>query len=141
APFHRGLRAVAAEPPGSALDALCEPVAKSPAPADQLQHPVGTGDLPPLEIEPPLPLREPALLEALHHPADHPAELVDVHARAIGLRVEPGDAALVGGADGPARARPALVLRLVDDLVLVGPLADDRHVTVVHAARVALVPA
>src|SRR5216117_2058453 len=137
----RGLRRLAAELLGGALDALGEQVAESLAPADHLQQPVGAGDVAPLEIEPHLLLREPALLEALHHPADHPAELVDVHARAVGLRVEPGHGALVGGADRPARARPALVLRLVDGLALVRPLPDDRHVAVVHAARVALVPA
>src|SRR5947199_357454 len=70
-----------------------------------------------------------------------PVSIVAVQARAVGLRVEPGHGALVGGADRPARARPPLVLRLVDGLALVRPLPDDRHVAVVHAARVALVPA
>src|SRR5437660_399444 len=135
------LRRLAAELLGRALDALGEQVAESLALADHLQQAVGAGDVAPLEVEAHLLLGEPALLEAFHHPADHPAELVDVHAGAVGLRVEPRDGALVGGADRPARARPALVLRLVDDLALVGTLADDRHVAVVHPARVALMPA
>src|SRR5919201_1086298 len=137
----RRLGRLAAELLGGTLDALREQIAESFALADHLQQPIRAGDVAPLEVEAHLLLAEPALLEALHHPADHPAELVDVHARAIGLRVEPRNTALVGGADRPARARPTLVLRLVDDLAFVWSLADHRHVTVMHAAGVALMPA
>src|SRR5262249_10241216 len=80
-----------------------------------------------------------AFFQSLHHPADDPAELVDVYTRTVRLRVQPGHATLIGGADGPARAGPAFVFRLVDDLALVRALADDRHVAVVHAAGVGLV--
>src|SRR5262249_5473028 len=106
---------------------------------DHLQQTVGAGNVAPLEIEPDLLLREPALFQSLHHPADDPAELVDVYTRTVRLRVQPCDTALIGGADGPARAGPAFVFRLVDDLALVRALTDQRHVAVVHAAGVALV--
>src|SRR5262249_52493343 len=105
---------------GGALHALGEQGAAALASADHLAEAVGALDIAPLEVEADLLLREPALLQALHHPAAHPAKLVDVEAGAIELGVEPGHAVLVGGdADGPAGARPALVLRLVDDRALV----------------------
>src|SRR5262249_6858925 len=134
-----GLRAFAADLLRRALDALREQITESFALVDHLQQTVGAGNVAPLEIEPDLLLREPAFFQSLHHPADDPAELVDVYTRTVRLRVQPGHATLIGGADGPARAGPAFVFRLVDDLALVRALADDRHVAVVHAAGVALV--
>src|SRR3989475_7339989 len=139
---NRGVLGGAAELLGRALDALGQQVAEALALADHLDQPVGALNIAPLEVEAHLLRREPPLFEALHHPAAHPAELVDVQAGAIELCVEPRHAVDVGGdPDRPAGARPALVLRLVHHLALVRPLADDGHVAVVHAAGVALVAA
>src|SRR5262249_39699644 len=110
-------------------------------PADHLDESVRSLGIPPREPEAQLLLGDVALLLTFHHPAAEPAELVDVDAGAVDLRVEPRDGDRVGAPDGPAAARPALVLRLVDDLPLVLPLRQYLHVAVVHAARVALVPA
>src|SRR5262245_5334726 len=116
----RRVLGLATEPLGGALHTLGEEIAEPLALDDHLQQTVGALDIAPLEIEAHLLLREPALLEALHYPADHPAELIDVDTGPVALRVEPGDALLIGGADRPAAARPSLVLRLVDDRALVG---------------------
>src|SRR5262249_22553929 len=103
-----GLLRLAAELLGSALDAFAEDIAESFAAADHLDQPVGALDIAPLQLEPELLSGdEPALL-ALHHPAAHPAEFVDVEARAVELGVEPRDPLLVGGADRPPGTRPAL---------------------------------
>src|SRR4030095_3700750 len=108
---------------GGALDPLRENVAEALAIDDHLQQAVGAFGIAPLESEPDLLLGEGALLHALHHPAAHPAELVDVHAGAVQPRVEPGDGLLVGEADLPPRPRPALVLRFVHPLAGALPLA------------------
>src|SRR4030095_12696283 len=126
---------------GGALDPLRENVAEALAIDDHLQQAVGAFGIAPLESEPDLLLGEGALLHALHHPAAHPAELVDIHAGAVGPRVEPGDGVLVGDAERPAGARPALVLGVVDQLAGVGPAPDHLDVAVPHPARAALVSA
>src|SRR5262249_38753725 len=138
---HRAAGGLAADLLGGALDALGEHVAEALAVGDHLQEAIGALDVAPAEPEPHLRLGEVALVHALHHPAAHPAELVDVHARAVDAGVEPGDGLLVGEPDGPARPRPPLVLRLVDALAGVRPLADHLDVAVAHAAGVALVAA
>src|SRR5206468_831469 len=106
-----------------------------------LQQTMGALDVTPLELEAELLAGDIALLLAFHDPAAEPAPLVDVDAGAVALGVEPGDAVAVGRADRPAAAGPAFVLGLVDDLALLVPLPDDRHMAVVHAAGVALVAA
>src|SRR2546422_8467363 len=94
------------------------------------------------DLKPELLFRDVPLLLALHHPAADPAELVDIEARLVELGVQPGHAFDVAHrADGPAGARPALVLGLVDDRALALALPDDRHVAVVHAAGAALMAA
>ncbi len=123
------------------LYALGEHGAEALAVRDHLEQPSGALGVAPLELEAELLPGDVALLLALHHPPAHPAELVDVHARAVELGVQPRDLVPVGEADRPPRAGPALVLRLVDDLALVIAALDHRHVAVVHAARVALVAA
>src|SRR5262249_8273503 len=134
----RALRGLAADLLGRALDALGQHVAETLPVGDHLQELVGALGVAPRELEPHLLLGEIALLQALHHPAAHPAELVHVHARAIDAGVEPGDRVLVGEPDGPARAGPALVLGLVHPLALVAALGNDLDVAVAHAAGVAL---
>src|SRR5262249_43534967 len=81
-----GRLGVAADLLGRALDALGEDVAEALAPADHLDQTIGALDVTPPEPEAELLFGdEPALL-ALHHPATHPAELVDVEAGAVELR-------------------------------------------------------
>src|SRR5262249_39072583 len=109
--------------------------------ADHLEEPVGALDVAPPQSEPDLCLGEISLVHALHHPAADPAELVDVYAGAVDLRVEPGDRLLLGEADRPPGSRPALVLRLVDALPRVRAVPDHLDVAVAHAAGIALVPA
>src|SRR2546427_516620 len=122
---NRGVLGGAAELLGRALDALGQQVAEALALADHLDQPVGALNIAPLEVEAHLLRREPPLFEALHHPAAHPAELVDVQAGAIELCVEPRHAVDVGGdPDRPAGARPAPPLRLPHHLALVAPLHD-----------------
>src|SRR5207244_2685826 len=121
-----------------ALDALGEDVADALALDHEVEQLARALDVAPRQVEAELLLRDVALLDALHHPAAQPAPLVDVDARAIELGVQPAHLLRIGGADGPARARPALVLRLVDDRSLVRAAADHLHVAVVHATRVAL---
>src|SRR5919197_942974 len=125
---------------GRTLDALGQEVSEPLAMADHLGEPRGALDVAPRESEPELRLGDVAFLLTLHHPAADPAELVDVEARTVELGVQPGHALDVAhGADRPAGARPALVLRLVDDRALALALSDDGHVAVVHAAGAALV--
>src|SRR5439155_6454910 len=81
------------------------------------------------------------LFLALHDPANEPAELVDVHAGTINLRVEPGNGDRIGTAGGPASPRPALVLGLIDYFSLVQPRAQHLLVAVMHATGVALMAA
>ena len=79
----RALRRLAADLLGGALDALGEDVAEALALRDHLEQPVRAVHVAEAEPEADLLLGEVALLHALHHPAAHPAELVDVHAGAV----------------------------------------------------------
>src|SRR5262245_12931627 len=126
---------------GGAFDALGQHGAEPFAATDHLEQAAGALDVTPLELEAELLASDVALLLTLHDPAAQPAPLVHVDARLVALGVEPGDTVAIGGADCPAAAGPALVLGLVDDLALLVPVADDRHVAVVHPALVALMPA
>src|SRR5882724_1820765 len=126
---------------GGALDALGQEVPQPLPATDHLKETVGALDVAPLELDAELLAGDAALLLALHDPAAEPTPLVDVHARAVALAVEPRHAVAVGRTDRPSAAGPAFVLRLIDDRALLGALPDDRHVAVVHAAGVALVAA
>src|SRR5215831_5541405 len=137
----RAILGLAAELLSGALDALGQHVTEPFAAADHLEQTPGALDVAPLELEAQLLAGDVALLLALHDPAAQPAPLVHVDARLVALGVEPGDTVAIGRADRPAAARPALVLGLVDDLAFLVAVADDRHVAVVHPARVALMPA
>src|SRR6266403_6217330 len=135
----RAVLGAPAELLGGALDTLGEDIAEAFAATHHLKQTMRALDVAPLELEAELLAGDVPLLLTLHDPAAEPAPLVDVDTRLVALGVEPGDAVAVGRADRPATARPALVLGLVDDLALLVAVTDDRHVTVVHAARVALV--
>src|SRR5262249_44131162 len=126
---------------GGALDPLGQEVAEALAAAHQLEQPACALDVAPLELEAELLASDVALLLAFHDPAAEPAPLVDVDTRLVTLGVEPGDAVVVGRTDCPAAARPTFIFGLVDDLALPVPRPYDRHVAVMHAAGVALMPA
>ena len=117
---------------------LGQEVAHAFALADHLEQSVGPVDIAPLQAEAQILIRDVALLLTLHHPAAQPAELVHVHTCAIELGVHPGDLLRVRGTNRPARARPSLVLGLVNHLPLIRTRGDDLHVAMVHAARAAL---
>src|SRR5262244_3596550 len=72
---------------------------------------------------------------SITHPMTQPNSLTSTHARSVCVLSHATPLWSVAPI-----ARPALVLRLVDDLALVRALTDDRHVAVMHAAGVALVP-
>src|SRR5262249_26843728 len=128
----------APKPLGRDLHALGQEVAETLAPVDQLEQSVRPLGVAPLQVEAELLAGDVAILDALHHPAAQPAELVDVHAGAVESGVEPGDRDGIGAADRPAGARPALVLGLVHDLAPVRAPGEHLHVAVVHAAGAAL---
>ena len=135
------LRRLAADLLRRALDPFGEDVAEALAVADHLEQAVGALGIAEGQPEADLLLGEIALLHALHDPAAHPAELVDVDTGPVDARIEPGDRVLVGEADRPARARPSLVFGLVDALALVRAVADHLDMAVAHAAGAALMAA